>query len=100
MYSIEVKAIKVTVGIKAEELPTDCIAPDGQPAPPVDLTLTCGGVTLNASLNGKAYRKAMKTVVPGAFAAIQGKLGDGNKLIECGLTIQAPKPVTQEPPAS
>ena len=93
MPTIEVRAFKVTIAMDAALLPTDCIAPDGQPALPVTLAFQSGGMTLSTTFNGKSYKKAMKGVVPGAFAVIQGKLGSDNTLSECGLTIQPPKAV-------
>ena len=33
MPTIDVRAFKVTIALDAALLPTDCIAPDGQPAP-------------------------------------------------------------------
>jgi hypothetical protein len=104
MNAIEVKAMKITIPLPAEKLPTDCIPPEGQPVGPVNLTLACGDVVLTATLNGKSYKRAMKTVQPGAFAVIQGKLAAGNTIVECGLTIQSPKaaasPSTESPVAA
>ena len=91
MHTIEVRAFKVTIAMDAVMLPTDCIAPDGQPTPPIPMIFQCGDITLTATFPGKNYKKAMKGVVPGAFAVIQGKLGSDNTMSECGLTIQPPK---------
>ena len=91
MHTIEVRSFKVTIALDAVMLPTDCIAPDGQPAPPIPMVFQCGDLALTATFPGKNYKKAMKGVVPGAFAVIQGKLGSDNTLSECGLTIQPPK---------
>ncbi len=91
MHTIEVRAFKVTIALDAALLPTDCIAPDGQPTPPIPMIFQCGDIALTATFPGKNYKKAMKGVVPGAFAVIQGKLGSDNTLSECGLTIQPPK---------
>ncbi len=91
MNQIEVKAIKVTIPVMAEELPTDCIPPEGQKVEPIKLTFRCDDIILNATLNGKSYKKAMKKSEPGSFAVIQGKLGPGNEIVECGITIQPPK---------
>ncbi len=91
MNTLEVRSIKVTIPIQAEELPTDCIAPDGQKAEPIKMTFKSGDIALVATLNGKSYKKQMKKVEPGAFAVIQGKLGANNEMIECGITIQPPK---------
>ena len=93
MPTIEVRAFKVTIAMDAALLPTDCIAPDGQPTPPIPMIFQCGDIALTATFPGKNYKKAMKGVVSGAFAVIQGKLGSDNTLSECGLTIQPPKVV-------
>ncbi len=89
--TVEVKSFKVAIALKAEDLPTDVVAPEGQPVKPVKLTLACDGLNLIADLNGKSYRKQLKKVEPGAFAVIQGRLVNGNKLMECGIAIQPPK---------
>jgi len=88
MNKIEVKSIKVTIAIMADKLPTDCIPPDGQPIVPIPLAFQCGEITMTGTMNGKSYKKAMKGAVPGAMVVIQGKLGPGNEILECGMAIQ------------
>ncbi len=97
MNPIEVRSIKITIPIQADSLPTDCIPPDGKPVVPVPISFKCGDIIMTATLNGKSYKKAMKGVVPGAMAVIQGKLGPGNEILECGMAIQPPKPPTETP---
>ena len=92
MTIIDVKSIKVTIPIQATEIPMELVPPDGKPAGVVNITFQCGDIAMAASFNGKSFKKQMKKVEPGAFAVIQGKLGPGNQLLECGLVIQPPKP--------
>ncbi len=96
MTTINVKSVKITIPLKAEELPTDCLPPQGQKIVPIPLTFQCGDITLTATVNGKSYKKALSKVIPGAFAVIQGKLAPGNEILECGLVVQPPKPPKEE----
>ncbi|MBI5544607.1 MAG: hypothetical protein HY901_12005 [Deltaproteobacteria bacterium] len=61
--TIQVKGLKLTVVLKPEALPRDAVPMDG-PVGDIDLELVLegGAVRLAARLNGKNYRKVLRTI--------------------------------------
>jgi hypothetical protein len=110
--TIPVRGIKVAVPLPADAIPPDIVPPEGQPAgePVIEVALEDGSVKAIAKLNGKALRRALKTVAEhgaGNVALIlQGTLRpgcvEGSSLVlsEAGLqvTIKQPKADGQAAP--
>jgi hypothetical protein len=62
--TIQVSGLKVAVPLPADALPQDLVpmeGPAGEPA--IELVLEGGSLTALAQLNGKNYRKMLKTIV-------------------------------------
>ena len=84
---------KVSVPLKENEVDfSSVLVPEPKPQPDVTLRIDAGGVPLKVTFKGKNFRKSVKTVIPGCFVVIQGRLGQGGEILEPGITIQPPKP--------
>jgi hypothetical protein len=60
---IKVPGLKVAVPLPADALPTDLVPPEGPAGEPIlELVLEGSPLTALAQLNGKNYRKMLKTI--------------------------------------
>lgn len=88
---------KITVPLKADEVDfASVLVPEPGTQPDVTLRIDAGGVPLKVTFKGKNFRKSMKAITPGCFVVIQGKLGPGGNILEAGIMLQPPKPVSVE----
>src|SRR3954467_2206341 len=94
--TIRVPGLKVAVPLPADALPRDLVPTDGPAGEPtIDLVLE-GGLTAEAKINGKNYRKVLKQVAehgPGNVAVVlQGVLrpaaGPGRPYVLDGAGFQ------------
>ncbi len=88
---------KVSVPLKADEVdfsPVLVLVPEPRPQPDVTLRIDAGGVPLKVTFKGKNFRKSVKAITPGCFVVIQGRLGPGGEILEAGIVLQPPKPVS------
>jgi hypothetical protein len=87
------RALKVTVVLDSAEI-VALRVPDGQPR--TTLRIEVGGRDVCAVIATKSLRKAIATIrqtgVDGCVALIQGKLGPGDVVLECGLVAQVKTP--------
>ena len=110
--AIRLASLKVTVPLKAEQLPRDLVPPDGPPGEPLlDLVLE-GGLTARARLNGRNYRRMLKQVDDNGAAnvviVLQGTLkppaekGGPHALTDAGfqVNVKTPKPAPEPTPAT
>jgi hypothetical protein len=90
------RALKATIVLNSAEIAALRV-PDGQPR--TTLWIKVAGRDVSAEIATKSLRKAIATIreagVDGCVAMIQGKLGPGNVVLECGLVaqIKTPRPV-------
>lgn len=91
---IEVPSFKVSVPIPSGLLPRDILPPLGQPGSSkatVALKFISGGMELRAEVKAKSYRDVLVKVDSsphGAYVVLQGKLKDGQDIIEAGFSVQ------------
>jgi hypothetical protein len=104
--TIPVPGLKVAVVLAADQLPRDCLTPEGQPQPDVmlDLVLPSDALTVRARLGGKSYRRTIKQIAEvGAdnlVIVLQGKMipspSPGEPFVLDGagfqVTVKQPKP--------
>jgi hypothetical protein len=80
--TITVPSLKVVVPLKATSLPTDLVPPDGPAGEPVlELHLDGSPLIIVAKVNGKNYRKLIKTVT---------EYGAGNVAVVLQGTLRPP----------
>ncbi len=113
--TIRVPGLKVTVPLKADQLPRDLVPPEPAPVgePMLELALE-GGFTARAKINGKNYRRMLKQIaeqggenvviiLPGTLKPPAAK-GGPYTIDGAGFqyTVKTPKPagLAPEPPAS
>ena len=102
MATIEVQKIKVTIAIDGGALPRDILPAEGAPGSAkamVTLQVKSGSYDLQASLKAKSYRDVLAKVDAsphGAFAVLQGNLGENGEIQGAGFTVQPIVP--KEPP--
>lgn len=91
---IEVSSFKISVPIPSDILPRDILPPVGQPGSSratVTLKLKSGEMELQAVVKAKSYRDVLAKVDAsphGAYVVLQGKLKDGQDIIEAGFAVQ------------
>jgi hypothetical protein len=97
MPTLNARALKCTVLLDPTEIESLALV-EGRPR--VELSIrTADGRTLVADIAAKAVRKAQAVIAEhgadGVAALLQGKLGQGDVLLEAGLVAQVkvPKPV-------
>jgi hypothetical protein len=81
---IKVPGLKVAVPLKADALPQDLVPPDGPAGEPViELHLDGSPLAIAARINGKNYRKMLRTVAEHGqdqvAIVLQGNLRPGSK---------------------
>ena len=80
--TIRISGIKVAVPLKADAISRNLVPPEGPPGEPVLELVLGSALTLLARLNGKNYRKMLKTVAEhGADSVVivlQGNLRPGS----------------------
>jgi hypothetical protein len=81
---ITVPGLKVAVPLKADALPRGLVPPDGPAGEPViELRIAGAPTTIVARINGKNYRKMLKTVAEhgadNVVIVLQGNLRPGSK---------------------
>jgi hypothetical protein len=94
MNTLAGRALKVTIVLEPAEILALAQPPEGQPR--VKLKIEVAGRTVFADIAAKSLRKAIATIreagVGGSNALIQGKLGPGDVVLECGLVAQLKTP--------
>jgi hypothetical protein len=103
---IKISSLKVTLPLKPDQLPTDLVPPDGPPGEPIlELHLDPGTIIV-ARVNGKNYRRMLKTVSEHSpdqvVIILQGNLKPGIKsgtlqLESAGFSVQVKTPKPAEP---
>ena len=104
---ITVPGLKVAVPLKADALPRGLVPPDGPAGEPViELRIEGAPTTIVARINGKNYRKMLKTVAEhGADSVVivlQGNLRPGSRpgtltLESAGFQVNVKAPGAQPP---
>jgi hypothetical protein len=98
MIALNGRALKVTAPLDPAEL-VALRVPDGQPR--IRLQIKVAGRTVSADIASKSLRKAIATIretgADGCVALIQGKLGPGDVVQECGLVAQIKAAKVAEP---
>jgi hypothetical protein len=103
--TIPVKTLKINTLLSPEALPANLVPPEPAPAgdPVIDLELEGSPLVVRARLNGKSYRRALKTIAEqgagNVMVVLQGSLrpppspGEPYSLEQAGLavTVKAPK---------
>src|SRR3954453_17781527 len=103
--TIRVKGLKVAIPLRAAEVPRDLVSMDGPAGEPViDLAVEGSNLVVRARLNGKNYRKMLKTIdehgADNVVVVLQGLLrpaeGGGYLLEGSGfqVNVKTPKPAT------
>src|SRR3954464_1039842 len=77
--TIRVNGLKVAIPLRADEVPRDLVPMDGPAGEPViELALEGSGLAVRARLNGKNYRKMLKTIdehgAENVVVVLQGQL--------------------------
>ncbi len=99
--TIRISGIKVAVPLKADAIPRNLVPPEGPAGEPVLELVLGSALTLLARLNGKNYRKMLKTVAEhgeeNVAVVLQGVLRDQGgqlSLEEAGFqaNVKTPKP--------
>jgi hypothetical protein len=107
---IKINSLKATLPLKPESLPANLVPPEGPPGEPLLELHLEGGTIISARVNGKNYRKMMKTVSEHApdqvVIILQGNLRSGSKpgtlqLESAGFSVQikTPKPPAEPGPS-
>jgi hypothetical protein len=107
--TIPVAGLKVAVPLPADALPRDLVPMDGPAGEPVlELALGDGSLTASARINGKNYRRMLKTIAEQGAAnvmvVLQGVLrppaapGGAFVLAEAGFQVNVKTPRPSEPP--
>jgi hypothetical protein len=107
--TIPVAGLKVAVPLAADALPRDLVPPDGPPGEPVlELVLGDGSLTALARINGRNYRKMLKTIAEqgagNVVVVLQGNLrppaapGGPLVLADAGFQVNVKTPRPPEPP--
>ncbi len=110
--TIRVPGLKVAVPLPAHTLPPDLVPPDGPAgAPVIELVLEGSTLIASAQVNGKNYRKMLKTITengPDNVAVVlQGTLrppvAQGGPFVLEGagvqVTLKTPRPAEPPPPS-
>jgi hypothetical protein len=99
--TIRVKGLKVAVPLRAAEVPRDLVPMEGPAGEPViDLAVEGSDLVVRARLNGKNYRKMLKTIdehgADNVAVVLQGLLrpaGDGGYMLEgAGFQVNVKTP--------
>jgi hypothetical protein len=107
--TIPVTGFKVAVPLSANALPRDLVPMDGPAGEPVlELVLGDGSLTAEAKINGKNYRRMLKTIAEqgagNVAVVLQGVLrppavpGGPFVLAEAGFQVNVKTPRPSEPP--
>ena len=95
--TVTVRSAKATGPVSADTFPWSVVPPAGTPGAKqmlIDVELTYGDGSLSATLRASGLQKAAaaRSVAPGGFLIIQGRLADGGRrLVEAGAVYQGPK---------
>jgi hypothetical protein len=108
--TIRVSGLKVAVPLKADALPQDLVPMDGPAGEPfIELALEDGSLTALAKINGKNYRKMLRTIAEhsadNVAVVLQGTLrppvAPGKKFVldSAGfqVNVKTPRPAGPEP---
>jgi hypothetical protein len=109
--TLTVPGLKVAVPLPADALPRDLVPADGPPGEPVlELVLEGSALTAHAKINGRNYRRMLKTIAEqgagNVAVVLQGVLrpppdpGGPFVLAEAGfqVTLKTPRTAEQAPP--
>jgi hypothetical protein len=93
------RSLKATLVLEPAQL-TELVVRDGVPR--VELRIEVDGRTVSTDVAAKSVRKALAAIrehgADGVMAILQGKLGQGDVLLEAGLVVQpkVPKQAAQQ----
>src|SRR3954454_22706964 len=100
MPNLTARSLKATLVIEPTQL-AELVVRDGVPR--VELRIEVDGRTVTADIAAKSARKALAAIrehgADGVMVILQGKLGQGDALLEAGLVLQPKVPKQAAQPA-